>query len=410
MTATSIQRAVRWGVLAVVPLVAAAGPARAQSADDLFDPTRLHDVRLFINERDLRDLRARYQENVYCPADLHWGDVTLRNIGIRSRGRGSRNPVKLGLHLEFGHYSTGQRLRGLAALDLDNLWQDPSMLREYAAMALFARMGQRAPRESFARLFINGAFHGVYALVEPIDAAFLTRAAGDADGYLFEYRWLDPYELTGSDGDLDAVEARFERRTQRSAPRTSAYTPVVDMLRAINAGDAGGWRAGVDPYVDLPQFLTHVAVEQFLSEHDGLTGYDGVNNFYLYRPAASSRHQFLPWDRDHAFQDARSSVFLRAERYVLLRRALAIDDLRAYYLAALARCADVASRDRWLEGVIAAGAALIADAASEDPLKPYDAAAHAAAVQHLTDFARSRPAWVRQAVAGDRLAAAGRRQ
>ena len=406
MNAISMARRAGSAVLSAAALVAGgAASAEGQSAD-LFDPTVVHEVRLYVNARDLHDLRARYQENVYYPADLHWGDVTLRNVGIRSRGRGSRTPVKLGLHLEFGYYATGQRLRGLAALDLDNLWQDPSMLREYAAMALFARMGQRAPRESFARLFINGAYQGVYAIVEPIDAAFLTRTAGGADGYLFEYHWLDPYELTGVDSDLDAVEARFERRTQRSVPRASAYAPVVDMLRAINAGDEERWRAGVDPYVDLPQFLTHIAVEQFLSEHDGLTGYDGVNNFYLYRPAASTRHQFLPWDRDHAFHDARSSIFLRAERNVLLRRALAVDDLRAYYLAALARCADVASREGWLEGVIAAGAALIADAASEDPLKPYDAAAHAAAVQHLTDFARSRPAWVREAVAGVRAAPA----
>ena len=398
------RRKVHWNVLAAALVVAAAGPARAQSADDLFDPTRLHDVRLFINERDLHELRVGYRENTYYPADLHWGDVRVRNIGIRSRGNGSRNPVKLGLHVEVDRYVAGQRLAGLAAIDLDNFWQDPSMIREYAAMALFARMGQAAPRESFARLFINGTYQGVYAIVEPVDSSFLTRVMGEPGGFLFEYRWLDRYELTDLGSDLAAVEARFERRTHRTSPPATAYAPLVEMLRAVNAVDDGRWRETIERYVDLPQFLTHVAIEQFLSELDGLTGYDGVNNFYLYRPAGSSRHQFLPWDRDNAFQDARSPLFHRAEGIMLLRRAFAIPELRAEYLALLERCAELAARDRWLEGVIVAAAALVAEAAAADPLKPYDAGAQSDAVQHLVDFARSRPAFVRQSIADARAA------
>jgi hypothetical protein len=410
MTAMTTRRKVRWGMLVAALFVAADGPARGQSADDLFNPTRLHDVRLFINERDLQELRAHYRENTYYPADLHWGDVRVRNVGVRSRGNGSRNPVKLGLHVEFDRYVGSQRLAGLTAIDLDNLWQDPSMIREYAAMALFARAGQVAPRESFARLFINGTYQGVYAIVEPLDSSFLARVMGEASGYLFEYHWMDPYELTDLGSDLSAVEARFERRTHRTSPPAPAYSPLLEMLRAVNTVDEGLWRETIERYVDLPQFLSHVAIEQFVAELDGLTGYDGVNNFYLYRPAGSSRHQFLPWDRDGAFQDARSPLFHRAERNMLLRRALAIPALRDDYLTLLERCAELAARDRWLEGVVVGVAALLADAAAEDPLTPYDDAARATAVGHLVDFARSRPAIVRESVADARAAGSRRRR
>jgi spore coat protein CotH len=66
--------------------------------------------------------------------------------------------AKLGLLLDFDRFAAGRRFLGLAALVLDNAWQDPSFVRESVTMALFARMGQPAPRESYARLFINGTY------------------------------------------------------------------------------------------------------------------------------------------------------------------------------------------------------------------------------------------------------------
>ena len=386
----------------IVALAAAVVPLHALSADDLFNPNVLQEVHLFINARDLHELHTRYLENTFYPADLHWGGLRVRNVGIRSRGLGSRNGTKLGLHVEFGRFVVGQELLGLESVELDNLWQDPSMLRDFVAMAVFAHVGQPAPRESFARLYINREYQGVYAIVETIDANQLRRTVAEPGGFLFEYRWLDRYELTELPDDLDALGRRFERRTRRSEPAAAAYSPIAAMIRAVNAPDDERWRAAVETYVDVRQFLAHVSVEQFLSEHDGLTGYEGLNNFYLYRAPGSLRHQFLPWDRDYSFQDVNSSIVLRSERNQLFRRALSIPDLREYYLGAVERCAAAAARDRWLEGVVTRAASLIADAAAEDRLKPYDDRSHIEAVEHLLNFARVRSAVVRAAVAGMR--------
>lgn len=396
-------------LLRVVVLMAAlavtAAPAAGQNAADLFNPNVLQDVQLFINARDLRELQTHYLENTYYPADLHWAGLRVRNVGVRSRGLGSRNGTKLGLHIDFGRFVTGQEFLGLESIELDNLWQDPSMLRDFVAMAVFARVGQAAPRESFARLRINGEYQGVYAIVETIDADFLRRTLADEDGFLFEYRWNDRYEFRDLGEDFDSLSRRFERRTRRSDPASVAYSPIAAMVRAINSPDGETWRSGVEAHVEIRQFLAHVAVEQFVSEHDGLTGYEGLNNFYLYRPAGSSRHQFLPWDRDYAFQDVNSSIFLRAERNELFRRAVSIADLRAHYLAVLERCADVVARDGWLEGLVTRAAHLIAGAAAEDQRKPYDDRLHAQAVEHVLHFARERASVVRAAVAATRSGA-----
>ena len=386
----------------ILVLVAAAAPAGAQTADDLFNPEVLQEVHLLINARDLHELKTRYLENTFYPADLYWAGVRVRNVGIRSRGLGSRNGTKLGLHIEFGHFVAGQEFLGLESVELDNLWQDPSMLRDFVAMAVFARVGQPAPREALARVYINREYQGLYGILETINADQLRRTVAEPGGFLFEYRWLDRYEFTELPDDLEALGRRFERRTRRSESPAVAYSPIAAMVRAINGPGDDTWRPAVETYVDVRQFLTHVGVEQFLSEHDGLTGYEGLNNFYLYRPPGSLRHQFLPWDRDYAFQDVNASIFLRAERNELFRRALAIPDLREYYLGAVERCAAATARDRWLEGVVTRAASLISAAAVEDRLKPYDDRSHVQAVEHVLHFARMRPSVVRAAVSAMR--------
>ncbi len=158
--------------------LAGATPARAQTTDDLFDPNTLQELRLTINTRDLRNLRANYLENTYYTADLQWRNIRVRNAGVRSRGNASRSDVKLGLRVDFNRYVTGQTFLGLKSFVLKNLWQDPSMMHEQLAMALFRRLGHPAPRESFCRLYINNEFQGLYVIVESVDNAFLTRNAG----------------------------------------------------------------------------------------------------------------------------------------------------------------------------------------------------------------------------------------
>ena len=380
-------------------LLAAVSVAQAQTAADLFDPGVLHDLRLWVNSRDLAALHEQAATNTYYPADLEWRGLRVRSVGIRSRGNGSRNATKLGLRVDFNRYVGGQEFLGLGSLVLDNLWQDASMVREHVAMALFARLGQPSSRESFARVFINDEYEGVYSLVEPVDSRFLSRALGERDGYLFEYRWLLAYYFEDLGDDLGAYATLFEAENHEREPRTTAYTPIREMVRVINDASDAQWKATANRFVDLRQFVTLAAIEAFLSEWDGLTGYAGVNNFYLYRRSGSDQHVFIPWDRDHAFHDLRTSVFERSGENRLLRRALTDPELRRHFQSELERCARTAERDGWLETTIVRSSSLIRPAALLDRRKPYSGADHDAAVATLREFARARPGQVLAEVA-----------
>jgi spore coat protein CotH len=375
----------------IVMMFVAASAADAQTTDDLFDPGTLKDLRLFMNSRDLQQLRDTFEENTYYQADLEWRGIRVRSVAIRSRGHYSRNPTKPALRIEFNRYVAGQRFLGLESLMLDNLWQDPMLVRESVTMALFSRLGQPAPREAYTRLFINDIYEGLYTAVEAIDSDFLSRAFGDGGGYVFEYQWQARFAGEFLGDSLDPYKLRFKPESHELEDDTSLYLPLHDLFLEVNQRESATWRESVERYLDVPGFLTHVAIETFVSELDGLLGFWTMNNFYVYRPTGSTRHYFLPWDRDSSFQSIESSIMLRANENVVFRRLLEYPDLRAFYLHALETCAGVASQNGWLEQEIVTRADLIRDAAYADSRKDYTNEEFEGGIAYLQTFAHARP-------------------
>jgi hypothetical protein len=279
------------------------------------------------------------------------------------------------------------------------------MVAESTAMAFFNGMGQPAPRQSFCRLYINHVYHGVYAIIESIDTDFLLRTLGENTGYLFSYQLQEKFYGEYLGDDLTPYKRRFQPQNHELEADTILYSPIRDLFREVNHPDDAVWRDRVEEYIDLRQFVTHVAIENFLAEEDGIIGAYSMNNFYVYRYANSNRHRLIPWDKDSTFLYPTFPILDRADENVLFRRAIAYADLFGLYLEVLEQCAHRASEDSWLEGEITRAAALIAVHARSDTRKQFEAFDESVAL--LQEFARTRPAFVLQEVAKLRRAAGG---
>lgn len=376
-----------------------AAPAAAQTAEDLFDPQAVHDIRLSINSRDYRQLREEWMSDTYYTADFTWRGIRVRNVGVRSRGVGSRNPQKLGLRVDFDRYTSGQSFLGLRSLVLDNVWQDGSFIAERTAMLLFERLGQPAPRESYARVYINHVYQGLYAVVESVDESFLSRTLGEQDGYLFGYQHRGPWHAEDRGDAYQGYKDFFEAETRQLEPDVIVYGPIRDLFREVNGPDDAVWRERVERYIDLPQFVRHVAVEVYLAEIDGFLGMNGMNNFFLYRSAGSLVHRWIAWDKDSALLDSTFGIFTGVHENVLVRRTLAFPDLRALYLDVLEACAQVATDDDWLIGEVNRLAAIAEPAVRDDTLKQFSTEEFFGAVEKIRRFVLERPAFVRTEVA-----------
>jgi len=393
---------IRWCLL--FALLGAPSLAHAQGFEDLFNSAALQRIDLLVNSRDWEKLKANFQLNEYYPADVRWNGQTVRNVGIRSRGLGSRSGTKPGLRVDFNRYAAGQTFLGRGSMILDNLTQDPSGLKERVAMRFYERMGLPAPREAHAALYVNNEYAGLYAVVESIDKDFLRRVFGgtegniENDGHLFEYNWETEWFFTYLGNNLDAYAPFFDPVTHENASTAALYAPLEAMFRAINESPDASFVESVSVYLDLPQFMRHVAVQSFLAQWDGILGYAGANNFYLYRFEDSLRSQFIAWDEDNAFRAADFPILEGHDRNVLMRRAMNVPALRAAYFdglrAAAASAAEPAGGVSWLEQEIRLQRSLVDGAMQADVLKPYANEEYAGAADALVEFARLRPGMV----------------
>jgi len=365
-------------------------PLYGQTADDLFNGAELQSLQITMHSHDWDSLRANFTSNDFYPADITWNGLRVRNVGVRSRGLGSRSGVKPGLELDFAHYSSRSRFLGLTSLVLDNFTTDPSMIRERVAMALMRRLGIPAPREAHTQLWVNGQYAGLYALVEPVDTTFVQRALGESSGALYEYHWVAPFFATFLGESLDAYRPLFEPRTQETKSTFDLFDPIRELFRTINNAPVESFRDAVNERLDLDSTLRLIAAETFLAEWDGVLGYAGMNNFYLYRNVATGQSRMLPWDADHALYAAEYPLLAGANENVLMRRALEDSVLRQLYASYVREAIQSASADNWLAREIAFESQQIRDAAFADPVKPYSNEEFAAAIAELAVFGQKR--------------------
>ena len=374
-------------------LVACAGLAGAQgplrSADELFDDNRIHDVWVRLTEPDLQRLREKFEENTFYRAPVEVDGTRVADVGIRSRGRATRNPTKPGLLLDFNRYNPQQEFLGLKAVVLDNAWHDPSLIRERVSFLLFRRLGLPAPREAHARLYLgpDRQFAGVYVIVEDIDKQFLRRHYKDDSGYLYEYDRIDDYHLEYLE-DLNEYGKRFQAKTRERESPATLYGPLREFARAVNTAPSADLPRALEPYLDFDRFLTFVAVSNYLAIWDAFLGDLGMSNFSVYRPAGDGRFEFIPWDYDNTFTSVGIPPWYNVQKNALMKKVWADKRLRDRYMQKVLTVAE--SADGWLLTEIDREYRQIRTAVRADTFKYRTNQQFEEAIASMKDFARQR--------------------
>ena len=146
--------------LAAALLSSAGGFAQTQA--DLFDDTVLHEIRISMKPAAWADLKLQYLNDIeYTVDSLQWTGngvgATINNVTVHNRGRGSRSPVKPGLHVNFDGNVKGQTFFGLKNLDLKNNVEDPSEMHDRLSMMLSEMPSLRYSLFGSPDAFMNGS-------------------------------------------------------------------------------------------------------------------------------------------------------------------------------------------------------------------------------------------------------------
>ena len=359
----------------------------AYAVDPVFDQSRLHECKLELDPADWAALRANFQTNQYYAANLTIDGETSRQVGIRSRGAGSRSGEKPGLKVDFNKYVAGQEFHGYKSIVLDNVTQDPSMMRELLANSVFESVGIAAPQISFCRLTINTDFWGLYTLIESVSKPFLKSRLGEESGTLYDYEYTEDYRFTyKGDGISAYAPVPFEPQTNEN----KLDSGLADFIKAISQTPQSGYAAAMEAFIDVRKFLTHLAVENACAEYDGLVGQFGLNNFFLYQYGGQKKFVFIPWDKDTSFQAAEWPVQYRMDTNEFSKRLMLDPAMKAYYESEVKRIASNFVTTAFLGPKIDLFAGLIRASVSADTHKPFTAADFEASVAGLKGIAAAR--------------------
>jgi spore coat protein CotH len=368
-------------------VVAFAGSARA--ADPIFDQSRLHECKLELDPADWSALRANFTTNQYYAANLTVDGETVKQVGIRSRGAGSRSGEKPGLKVDTNKYVSGQEFHGAKSLVLDNVTQDPSMMRELLANNVFEAVGIPYSQIAFCRLTINTDFWGLYTIIEAVSKPFLKARLGEESGTLYDYTYSGDYRFGYKGDDLGNYQPLpFEPQTNES----HLDSGLADFIKAINQTPQSGYAAAMESYIDVKKFLTYVAVENACAEYDGFVGQFGMNNFYLYQYGNQKKFTFIPWDKDTSFQAAEWPVQQRMDTNEFTKRLMLDPAMKSYYESEVKRIASNYVTTAFLGAKVDQFANLIRPSVAADTHKPFSVADFEAAVAGLKGIAAARAA------------------
>ena len=107
----------------------------------------------------------------------------MDSVGVKIKGAYSRMDFKKGWSIKFNKYVSGQKLKGLKKIGLKP-GSDPDdvHLKNGLYTALQRAMGVPTPRGSYALLYMNSVFYGLFFMVEDVDDGFMAQRVEGDDG------------------------------------------------------------------------------------------------------------------------------------------------------------------------------------------------------------------------------------
>ena len=180
---------------------------------------------------------------------------------------------------------------------------DQSYLREVLANRVSNRFGVVAPRANHARLCVDGAYEGLFSLVEEADTQrFLNQRYGDApDGDYWKVEvdgtqvWSDSWDSSGSwSGDYHPAAGTSETDPGALRDLLLVGSAIEDGADDVQVGDS------LRLLIDEEQWLKEIAIDMALPDYDGMFG--NHKNHLLY-DHPDRGFVVVPYDRDLAWLD-----------------------------------------------------------------------------------------------------------
>lgn len=248
---------------------------------------------------------------IWVTSTITFNDITWEHVGIRFKGNSSLTSAyssgidKLSFKLDFDEFEDlypeidNQRFYGFKQLNLNNNYDDASLMREKIGADLFREFGLTSAQTTFAVVNVDygegSQFFGVYTLVEEIDDTAIESQYDEDSGNLYK---PDGTAASFAEGTFDAAQM-----DKKNNEEDNDYSDVEALYQAINSdlrlSDTDAWKEDLEDILDVDIFLKWLAANTIIQNWD--TYGNMTHNFYLYNNPDSDQLEWIPWDNNEAF-------------------------------------------------------------------------------------------------------------
>lgn len=346
--------------------------------DEVFNQTKVLRFDITIDEDDWADMYSDLAANIgssntrpgaravstltsdydpiWVPCDIEYEGRQWYQVGIRFKGNSSLQTAyqsgngKLSLKLDFDEFEddnpglSNQRFYGFRQLNLNNNYNDASLMREKMGADLFRAFGLPAAQTAFCVVYVdfgNGPqYFGVYTIVEEVDDTVLETQFADGTGNLYK---PDGDAASFANGTYDITEMYLKTNED-----SATYSDVEALYEAINSSlrtsDVDAWKAQLESVLDVDHFLKWLAANIVIQNWDtyGIM----THNYYLYNSSESNLMTWIPWDNNEAFQTGKQGGALSfalsevSSSWPLISYITADSDYKAIYESYLQKFVD----------------------------------------------------------------------
>jgi hypothetical protein len=284
---------------------------------------------------------------VWVPCTFQFNNTDWYNVGIRYKGNSSLYSTyqsgnnKLSFKLDFDEFEDdypdlkNQRFYGFKQLNLNNNYDDASLMREKIGADLFRDFGLVSSQTTFCIVYVNhglgSQYYGVYTLIEEVDDTVLENQLFDDSGNLYK-----------PDGDAASFaqgtynEAEMEKKNNEDL---SDYSDVEELYSIINSSERTSnpeqWKTGLSTVFNVDGFMKWLAANTVMQNWDtyGIM----THNYYLYNNPDNNKLTWIPWDNNEALQDGKMGGALSlplndvGTNWPLIRYLMDVDDYEQIY-------------------------------------------------------------------------------
>ena len=270
-------------------------------SQDVFD-VGIREIEIFFSEPNWDDTLDVYYANdngqrLIADSVLIDG-IADQNVGIKYKGNSSYNinNVKNPLNIKLDYINNGQSIDGYNVLKLSNGFKDPTFVREVLSYEI-AREYMPSPKATYANVYINGNWNGLYTCIQSVDDDFTNEHFYERKGPFFK---ADNINITISGcppGPLGILNYYPDTNCYKRAyeiQSTDDWTQLGNFLDTLN-----NHFADIETVMDIDRTLWMMAFENLIVCLDGPINAI-PHNFYLFKDN-NGRFSPILWDMNQAF-------------------------------------------------------------------------------------------------------------